>query len=211
MSESSTAGTSAPTNVKAVIMFGGVFLLVALVATFWMHPKLVRADPLALGATGIVLSAWGLILAIGGFGITWWQLHRSRTAAQRVAETVSDMRRDYAAFDVITELRTARAAAEKIQEAVTILNWPEAAIGYRNIRVSLMKMASSVGVLNDENIAECKDHVAKVMAAANFLQKSPPRPEDAAPVGEMLEQMGSVDNYLIALEQSLKGSFRANR
>lgn len=199
------------TTPKTVALVALVAAIVLIVINVWVHPKLVAADAAQLSAAGLALTSWGLVLALGGFGITWWQIHRSTTAAQAVANAVSTMRRDYAAFDVITELRTARAHTEGVITALAVSDWPGANKSYWGVRVSLMKMASSSEILDPSAISACKDYVADILTASDVIQQNSEQNPELIPAPQLVTQMTEADNFLISLEQQLKGSFRANR
>lgn len=193
----------------AIAGISAAVLLLAI--NLWLHPKIARLDSAQVGALGLALSAWGVFLGAVGFGITWWQIQRSRTAAQAVANTVRWMRHDYASFDVITELRTARAHAETVITALATSNWSDANKALWGIRVSLMKMASSKDVLQENEIGACKDFVADILAASDLIQQNAQQTPEAIPASQLVSEMTEADNFLITLEQQLKGSFRGNR
>lgn len=196
------------TKIAIVAGFAAISLIVVSIRA---HPILAATDAAQVSAVGLTLTVWGLILAVAGFGITWWQMHRARTAAQAVANAVSTMRRDYAAFDVITELRTARAHAEGVITALSASDWSSAHKSFWGIRVSLMKMASSSDVLDYSAISACKDHVANILTATDVIQQNAEENAELIPSHQLVAQMTEADNFLISLEQQLKGSYRANR
>ncbi|HEY4854205.1 MAG TPA: hypothetical protein VII22_25745 [Streptosporangiaceae bacterium] len=59
----------------------------------------------------------GLILTVVGFGITWWQLHRTRTARQAVNETRSEINRKTASTRLSQSLPSLRTLYAKARSA----------------------------------------------------------------------------------------------
>lgn len=62
-------------------------------------------------------TALGLILTISGFGITWWQLHRTRTARQAVTETRIEINRSTASERLSKSIPSLRALYTKARSA----------------------------------------------------------------------------------------------
>lgn len=196
---------------KTAVIVAAIAVLLLVALNVELHPILVRANAAQVGAIGLALTTWGLALAIVGFGITWWQIQRSRNAAQAVASAVSTMRKDYASFDVITELRSARAHAESVIAALSQSDWSAANKSYWGIRVSLIKMSSSGDVITENDASKCKDYVMDVLSATELIQQNADTSPELIPSPQLVVQMTEADNFLISLEQQLKGTFRADR
>lgn len=60
----------------------------------------------------------GLILTSIGFGITWWQLHRTQTARQAVSQFITNFNRETAATRLTKTLTSLLALHNKVTDAV---------------------------------------------------------------------------------------------
>lgn len=162
-----------------------------------------------VGAWGLIVSGFGLLLSIVGFGITWLQISRTRSAAQKVSKALSNIRRDYASFDVATELRSARESIGRVLIALGDQRWGEAMSSLDTLRVCLVKMSSVSNVMDVADTGWIKDEAGRVMSHHdNILSVYVDRPQQIQ-VQEMCSSIRTADNFLISLEQKLKDKIRA--
>lgn len=158
-----------------------------------------------MSATSWLMSAWGIALSLLGFGITWWQLYRTRTASQKVAEALHDIRSDYAAFDVVTELRTALAAGDDALACLEDDRWGGVMTAYDRARISLIKMASINGGLRDDKVSEAKDFAGDMLSSCGLVSEKHVSSPQEIPKPSMIANLRLMNNFLIALEQEIKG------
>jgi hypothetical protein len=192
-------------GVAALTLVLGIMIVVGLVATLRSYPRTIAADPSAVGAVGLWLSAWGLGISTIGFGVTWWQLYRTATAAQRVSNALDGIRRDYATFDVSSELRTAKAAGEDAIAALEGGRWGDAVQAHDKARSSLVKMASVNGGLSEDQSGRAKDYAADMLSACDAISEKRQDDGVAIPVQKMTSNLRNLNTFLIELEQQLRG------
>lgn len=116
----------------------------------------------------------GLILGIGGFGITLWQLAQTRTAAEQASGAVERLRGDIKSLDVISEIHAITNGSANAIALLKSENWSQASEAYEKIRVSLNKITVSHSRLNtaiDEGTA--KDFLSHLIGAAGELESLP--------------------------------------
>lgn len=184
---------------------------VGVIATVRWFPQTVEANAQSVGALGVWLSGWGLALSAIGFGLTWWQLNRSRSAAKRVAAALIAIRGDYASFDIIGELRTAKAAGEDAQASLEGERWVEAIQAFNRVRVSLVKMSATNGVLNDTNTSLAKDYAGDMLTSCDVISENRSDSPESIPRNQMIANLRILDNFLITLEQELRGGIGGNK
>jgi hypothetical protein len=188
-----------------------VSVVLGVIATVVWFPQTVAAEAQSVGALGVWLSGWGLALSAIGFGLTWWQLSRSRSAAKRVAAALVAIRGDYASFDIIGELRTAKAAGEDAQASLEGERWIEAIQAFNRVRVSLVKMSATNGGLNDANTSLAKDYAGDMLTSCDVISENRAGSPDEIPKNQMIANLRILDNFLITLEQELKGGIGGNQ
>lgn len=154
------------------------------------------------GATGIILGAWGLLVSLFGFAVTFWQLARTRKAAVAVNAAVGKLKRDFGQFDVVLELRTARGAAEETQLHLTGARWDVAVGSFNKLRASLSKMVAVRGGLTETQCEGAKDHIAFVLGICRSIEQSPGRVR----VDTVNSRLREIDDFLIGIEFGVKDS-----
>lgn len=177
----------------------------------WTNNLAKQPAPTALGhveALGFVLTVWGLLLSVAGFGVTWWQLARTQTSSQAVERALSRIKRDYESFDLITEVRTARANAEITQSHITSARWDDALGSYNALRISLAKIAAVRGGLSDESRESTKDLLAAAQDACNSIEKFRVHNTEQLTADVLNTILRNMDTFLISVEYSLKDSIR---
>ena len=160
-------------------------------------------------ASGLMIGVWGLAVSIVGFALTMWQLQRTQSAAAAVGSAMVRLKQDFASFDVITELRTARAAGEAIQSHVSCDRWGEAFQGYNIVRASLKKISVAHGGLTSEQRGIVQDHIASCLDACTSIERLMPDSVSELSKEVLNNNLRNMDNFLIEIEFSLKDAIRA--
>jgi hypothetical protein len=145
-------------------------------------------------------------VGIFGFGITFWQLWRTRRAADAAADAVARLKQDFASFDVILELRTARASAAEAGRHVNSGRWPAALVSLNQIRESLQKMLSVRNGLEIGDAERAKDYIAYALGACSSIEDVERAGGDIARTA-LTGKLRELDGYLIELEGDLKDRF----
>lgn len=171
----------------------------------------VAAEPDAIGmigSIGFLFGAWGILLSVGGFGLTWWQLQRTRRAASAVAEAMVGLKREFNSFDVITEVRTARGYAEATQGHVISARWGDALASYNNARASLNKVVAVRGVLSEQNLERARDYISEALATCSSIERMQRDSSDFVSIDIINDKLRELDGFLIELEYSMKDAIR---
>jgi len=206
---------SQATSVSTLLGRHKGWLLLGLVASvavsaglvrFWANTNLSST----VGALGAVFSIWGLAISIAGFGLTWWQLSRTQRAASAVAAAVARLKRDFGAFDVITELRTAQASAQETQGHIDGMRWELAIAGYNKTRASLMKMVAVRDGLSGARAEAAKDFIGEGLDACQNIEGLSTSSPQSIPRQALNMRLRELDNFLISVEFELKDAIRGN-
>lgn len=155
-------------------------------------------------ALGILLGLYGFALTIAGFGLTWWQLARTQRAAEAVRLAIKKLKNDFGAFDILLEMRTARAAGEECGRHLGVPSWHEAKGSYHRLRSSLVKMTAVKAGLNDEDRGYIKDFTAVAVDAIRGLDAKVRDPQLGVDVANLAESLLELDEFLIRLEYSMR-------
>lgn len=158
------------------------------------------------GAAGLFLGLWGLIASLLGFSVTWWQLSKTHGAARAAQRAVGNLKREFRSFDVITELRTAKASAEETRSHIDASRWQEAYGSYNRTRVSLTKMVSVRDGLQPDDLDLARDFITTCVDGAQSAKRL--QEDGAAEVSRDIldDRLTELDGFLIKIEYSMKDS-----
>lgn len=180
-------------------LLGGVLLLGLAIAVALLFMVSSGGQKVIDFAGGIM----GLVLGIGGFAITLWQLSETRSAAEQASTAVERLRKDVRSLDIISELHVvtngAAAAIDRLKEH----NWDQASETYERIRVALNKVTvfhSRLDVPFDEAVA--KDFLSHLIAAAGELESLPDGNE--IDTTEMRARLRQLNDFAVAVEASIR-------
>ncbi|WP_334161953.1 hypothetical protein [Phenylobacterium sp.] len=161
-----------------------------------------------LGALGFVLTAWGVVISVGGFGVTIWQLHRTQNAATAVAAALSGIKRDYGSFEIVTELRTALGAVASTQSHVNGRRWDEALACYNTLRISLIKIIAVQGGLDQQHLETAKNLLATAVDNARSIQALRSSEVEELSTDVVDRNLLDLEDFLIHMEYNMKGAIR---
>lgn len=195
-----------PSKNNLVPMLLGVAVAVVISLLLW-RPMLTYYEAVSskfAGALGILLGLYGLALTVAGFGLTWWQLARTQRAAEAVRLAIKRLKNDFSSFDILLEMRTARAAGEECGRHLGVPSWHEAQASYHRLRSSLVKMTAVNAGLSDENLGYIKDFTAVAVDAIRGLDAKVRDAEVEVDVANLGESLLELDEFLIRLEYSMR-------
>lgn len=165
----------------------------------------------AFGAAGLLLGVWGLLISTAGFSVTWWQLAKTRSAARASQQAITNLKREFRSFDVITELRTAKAAAEETRSHIGASRWTDAFHSYDRARVSLTKMVSVRDGLSATDVDLARDYITSCVDGSQSVKRLS-EDEQADVSKEILyDRLTSLDGFLISIEYSMKDAFHGRQ
>lgn len=200
----STVPASAETKFLGLpLLVAGGVLIVGTILSFFVGS---RHSSEWLGLWGFRLTFLGLVVSVAGFIFTIWQLVRTRGATAAVSLAVQRLRRDFGSLDIITELRSAAAAAAEAQNNIGERRWPQALSGYNKIRQSLYKAIAVESALASADVEQVKDYIAHALGACAELDAAQGGVAgiDTVALGTKLREL---EGYLIGLEYRIKESF----
>lgn len=125
----------------------------------------------ALAIWGVILSVWGLLLGLIGFAITWWQLYRTKRAAEAVRLALDDIRTDYATFDSLSAVHALNSDLLAISESLLASRWREALNGLERVRISTIQIASRSSTIPEISKESLKDQLVFIEDAFTTLVK----------------------------------------
>lgn len=157
-------------------------------------------------ASGFSATVTGLLVGVFGFGITFWQLWRTRKAAGAAEEAVSRLKQDFASFDVILELRTARVSGAEAGRHVNSGRWLAALVSLDQVRESLQKMLGVRNGLEIRDAERAKDYIAYALGACSSIEHVERAGGDISRTA-LTGKLRELDGYLIELEGTLKDRF----
>jgi len=95
-----------------------------------------------LNGMGDWASVLGVLIALGGFGITIWNVRRTKTAAERAEQMVGRIREDVVRIDTVSDCSTAISLMEQIRGHLRdgkIERLPDKVSGLRKIFIQIRK------------------------------------------------------------------------
>lgn len=190
-----------------IISIGAIAVVMALIA-YLSHDGLLRyyesrTAPF-VGALGIVLGYYGLALSVVGFALTWWQLARTRGAAEAAKLAVRKLKNDFASFDVLLELRTAKANAEECRRLLGTGAWAEALLGYQRLRASLLEISAVRMGVDDPTVSQMKDFVGRTTGAILDLEARGRDDTLTVDVAALSTTLLDMDEFFVELEHLVR-------
>lgn len=149
------------------------------------------------------------MISVAGFAVTWWQLARTQTAAAAVTTAMTRLKQDFASFELISEIRTARASAESASGHVAGDRWPEALQSYNSMRSSLSRMVAARDGLDERQLELAQDYLASALDACTSIERLHGSNPAELSKDVMNGKLRDFDTFLISLEVNLKESIRA--
>lgn len=120
--------------------------------------------------TGVV-SALGLVLTVGGFGFTLYQVRKSRTAAEAAERSANQVRQTIEHFDAISECATAIQALEEIERmhrAGPLGGLPDR---YTAVKKGLIGISRVKPGPSEAHRTELQDAIAQITTLKNTVEK----------------------------------------
>lgn len=185
-----------------------ITLSLMLLASWVLTARMARYEPTPLyglpSAIGLVLTGWGVLISVGGFAVTWFQLYRTQTSAEAVAKALLRLKRDYNSFDLIAELRAARTHGKAAMHSSQYGRWVDALAGFHGIRESLNRISSVKTILSEEQVSVVKERQMSVLDACHTLATNvdPSSIEDIT--SRTINLLMDLDEVLTAIEMALK-------
>jgi hypothetical protein len=146
-----------------LLVLGATTLLLGL--GYLIFKKSLSLSSEAAGANGIVLSVWGLWISLAGFGITFWQLARTKSAAQAATEALDEVRSRVSTYDAVVETSRAIAFIRETQRHLKVPSWESAVVSYNGARESLVRLIELPSKIAQPD----KDNLAVVLADITSL------------------------------------------
>ena len=179
--------------------------------TFWGSREIDRLTQQdSVGAYGFFVGLWGLVISVAGFAVTWAQLVKTQSAASAATNAIGRLKKEFGSFDVVTELRTAKAAAEDAEAHVGASRWVDASSAYSRARASLTKMVSVKDGLAVEQADAARDFITTCVDGYHATQKLASEPDANISLDILKSRLIDLDTFLIEVEFSLKASMNGN-
>lgn len=185
---------------QSVITLASVVILLGLVLSAILGVALKAA---AREPVNFFVGTFGLVLSIGGFGLTLWQLSLTQTAAQSASGAVEKLRKDVKALDIISEIHVVTTNVATAIGFLRARNWPDASASYEKIRLSLNKITvlqSRLGAAFDDGIA--KDFLSHLIATAGALELL--ADQDDIDTSDMRAKLRELNDYTVAIEAHIR-------
>lgn len=185
-----------------------IALALMLLGSWILTTKVAKYEPTPLygfpSAIGLLLTGWGVVISVGGFAVTWFQLYRTQTSSEAVAAALLRLKRDYNSFDLIAELRAARTHGKAAMHSSQHERWVDALSGFHGIRESLNRISSVRTILSDDQVLLIKERQMSVLDACHTLatHADPSSIEDIS--SRTINLLMDLDEVLTAIEMALK-------
>ena len=157
----------------------------------------------SLNGVGFFIGTFGVVVTLGGFGITIWQVSETRSASQEATRAVGNLRSDVKSLDVISEIHVVTSALSQALQALKSNDWEAASVIYEKIRNGLNKIvaiSSNSGIGLDETRA--KDFISHLIAAATELDTVV---QDAQiDTSDMRTQLRLITDFAVSLETQVR-------
>ena len=133
------------------VLFAAVLLLVMFIfsiaaAILWLPEQ----SPAWMNASNYGVGIWGLLISIIGFGLTLWQLHITKQAAQAASEAADSARIRLNAFSALRECEAGKRQLDLINEAIQTERWTEIVGLAQPLASSLISLSGSNTSLDTE-------------------------------------------------------------
>jgi hypothetical protein len=183
----------------ALLVAGGLsaLALAALLTSYSSIPK-DWSDASSFSATHV-----GLLVSLGGFAVTWWQLTRTQEAAAAAKRAVIRLKGEIAAFDAIGEIRTAKAAADEAQAHVVSQRWEPALMASNRLLEALQKVRSGAHGLGANDTARLEDYISQSLDACVAIERATREVADLG-AGALTGRLREINSYMVDLEYRLK-------
>jgi hypothetical protein len=188
---------------NAALLVAAVFTL----ALGWVTSSYYQLGSRSFGGFGFFFTTWGVAISLAGFGFTWFQLAKTRRTAAEVTRALGRVKNDYSYFDVVTEGRSAQAAANEAQVHINGDKWELALAAYSRIRGSLAKMLAVRNGLTPENHERAQDFLADAMTASQTLEGCVGVDAPAIDKGLLTGRLRELETFLIDVEFGTKDAF----
>lgn len=111
-------------------------------ATSWLLFKWFSGlSSTASASNGLVLGVWGILLSLGGFALTIWQLRKTQTATVAATRAVNELKSRLASYDAVVEVQKAIAFVQETQRHIRIPSWESANVSYSGAREAVLRLA----------------------------------------------------------------------
>jgi hypothetical protein len=131
----------------------GLFVI-ALIASYFLYRHTSTLSPADVGANGLVLGAWGLLVGAAGFPITIWQLARTQSATRAAAIAVDEVRSRVAAYDAVVEASRAAALIRETRRHIKVPAWDSTVTSYSQARDAVTRLVELPSKISAENRSE---------------------------------------------------------
>ena len=139
-----------------------------------------------------LLSMMGLVVSLAGFGIAFWQIRRTRSAAESAERAASEAREGISFVTSISDLSQIISQMEQIKELHRNREWDRANDRYTPLRQLLTSAR-----------ARLPDETAEVFTRAIIQLREMEKESNNALSGESSIPSASFNNILVDLQQSL--------
>jgi hypothetical protein len=160
----------------------------------------------SIGVYGSLASIAGLIVSFIGFGVTVWNVRRSRRAAQsaeRASEQVLERVRFY---DLMTDVARAITLMDEIKRLHRLGDWKLVIERYGELKKILITVRDTPLGLTDDQIANLRDAIVNVGHMEKTVERTLEDSTEFPPVGQMNTVMAnnveSLQELLVAIRQT---------
>lgn len=120
---------------------------------------------------GDISGVLGIVISVGGFGLTLWNVLRSKKAAESAEKAAQSTRDALAAFDTTVDFTSAIAILEEIKRAHREKNWIVLPDRYAAIRKLLITLRSSGAPLSEPSLLAIQGSLVNLKAIEDAVEK----------------------------------------
>jgi hypothetical protein len=147
---------------------------------------------------------FSILLTIIGFGITFFQLIKTSSAAEAAETAVLKLKSALASFDVSGQLREGRILAEQAKPRLLENKWQYGLANCERVRTILAGLSSSKRYLADSDFEEVKDHLATIQDACQNLESKITSPEFDLDVTVLNSRLRDIEVFFMNLESGIR-------
>jgi hypothetical protein len=149
-----------------------------------------------VAAWGFILSVLGTILTVVGFGLTFLQLAKTRSATAAATQAIDNLKSRIAAFDVVTELSRAVASLSETRRHIKNVSWSDALDSYLEAQLAVSKLSalpSDLSGANKARLLEISDEIGRACSRIRTSLAKGTRGLDQA------KALHSLSNYIVEI------------
>jgi hypothetical protein len=154
---------------------------------------------------GDVASVVGVCVSLVGFGLTLWNVYRSKTAAQRAEEAANETRRSIQVLENVYDFAAAISAMEEIKRLHREEAWSILPDRYSDLRKRLINLRNSKLELTEEQRATIQRAVQHLRDTEAMVERANESKQESLNVARINRIMSENIDDLHDLFMSIKG------